>query len=439
MPCMKKPFLTATLLFLHFLLFAQTEEAKLERALFDLPDVSFKKIPTEPGAPPQYDIRVKQPLDHRHPEKGWFYQRLRLIHHGFERPVVMSTQGYQLNTGKNEIEAILDANHLNIEHRFFGESVPDPLQWEYLTLEQVTADLHHVNQLFRNIYTTKHWVSTGISKGGQTTIFYRYFYPDDVMVSIPYVAPFNNSLEDKRIYTFLDTVGSDECRKNIYRLQVFLLEHENEAVERIKWFSKGAGLSYYYLGSVEKAFEYAVLEYSFSFWQWGHSCDAIPTGDDLDTVLEYFLKVSDIGFFSDRDMSGYAPHYYQAATQMGYYGYNIAPFKKYLTQFKENPLATFAPTGSNPPPYDNSLNEKVEHWLQNKGDNFLYIYGGSDTWSADRITPSPKVNSKTYILPGKDHGQARIRNMSADMQQDFAEKLKDWLGTEVNLQKLNGK
>ena len=34
-------------------------------------------------------------------------------------------------------------------------------------------------------------------------IFYRYFYPNDVDLSIPYVAPINNAYEDKRLYKFM--------------------------------------------------------------------------------------------------------------------------------------------------------------------------------------------------------------------------------------------
>lgn len=425
---MKKTLLATLLLFAFSLLGAQTDDvARLERALYDLPDVSFQRLPDYEGHP-QYDLRVRQELDHSDPSRGYFYQQVRLTHHGFSRPVVINTQGYYLHTGKNEIEAILDANYLNVEHRFFGPSTPDSLQWQYLALEQVAADLHDINLLFRQIYAGP-YVSTGISKGGQTTIFYRYFYPDDVVVSIPYVAPFNMGLEDPRIYTFLDTVGTPECRKKIRDFQIYLLQHRQEALTRIKWFSKGAKLNYDYLGSLEKAFEYAVLEYSFSFWQWGGKCDDIPVNPtDIDAALDHFLKISDIGFFSDRDIDHYAAHYYQAGTQMGYYGYNIAPFKQYLTQFKENPSAVFVPKNANPPPYDNRLNEQVDRWLRSSGNNILYIYGAADTWSADRITPSAQVNSRSYILPGKDHGQARIRNMSAAMQQDFSGKLSEWLG-----------
>ena len=101
-----------------------------------------------------------------------------------------------------------------MEHRYFGESMPDSLNYNYLNLKQATADLHHIRQLFGQIYTGK-WVSTGVSKGGATTIFYRYFYPEDVDASVPYVAPVNREQEDQRLYRFLDTIGTDQCREKI--------------------------------------------------------------------------------------------------------------------------------------------------------------------------------------------------------------------------------
>ena len=270
--------LLTTLCFLlsALVLSAQADEKKLERALYDLPDLSFTKI-SQPGQfPVQYGLRIRQFVDHNDPSKGYFFQRVILTHRGFERPTVMNTQGYELNFGKSELEVALEANSLNIEHRFFGESRPDSMLWKYLTLEQATADLHHINQLFKNLYKGK-WISTGISKGGQTTIFYKYFYPTDVDVWVPYVAPFNNSLEDQRIYAFLDTVGPAECRKKIFDFQKYMLENEDKALEKLKWYAKGANLTFNYLdNSLGKAFEYTVLEYSFSFWQWGSDCASIP-------------------------------------------------------------------------------------------------------------------------------------------------------------------
>lgn len=426
---MKKILFSISVLFLASTAGAQSaEEKKLERALFDLPDISFKRI-SEPGSTElTYMVRVRQPLDHTDPSKGFFYQRVDFLHRGFDHPVVMNTQGYALNFGKNELQVALDANYLNIEHRFFAESTPDPVQWKYLTLEQVTADLHYINQLFKKLYKTK-WISTGISKGGQTTIFYKYFYPDDVDVSVPYVAPFNYNIEDKRIYRFLDSIGTPECRKKIFDVQQYLLQQEDKALEKLQWYVKGANLSFNYLdNSLGKAYELAVLELSFSFWQWGADCNEIPVKQSLDSTLNYLLRISGLDFFADAGMKTYASHYYQAGTQMGYYGYNIEPFKKYIKHFTSNPSAVFMPKEAGAVPYDNSLNEKAGRWLQEKGNNIIYIYGGFDTWSAERVVPSSAVNSRSFILPGKDHGQARIKNMDTAMKTEIKQLLENWTG-----------
>ncbi|HEV3324172.1 MAG TPA: hypothetical protein VG052_01160, partial [Puia sp.] len=130
---------------------AQSDELSLERAMFNLPDLSFTKISTPADKYLKYELIIRQPLDHGHPEKGYFYQHATLLHKGLSHPTVMETQGYWLSNGRNEVEKMLDANDLNIEYRFYGKSKPDSMQWEYLTIEQATADLHAINQLFRNI------------------------------------------------------------------------------------------------------------------------------------------------------------------------------------------------------------------------------------------------------------------------------------------------
>lgn len=425
---MKLPFILLLSLAPLFL-FCQKQESAIEQALFDLPGVSFKKI-SAPGDPYlRYDLSIKQPVDHWHPEKGYFYQRVILNHRGFQNPTVMETQGYAVRTAdRNEIDKILNANNLNIEHRFFAGSVPDSLDWQYLNEEQATADLHAINQLFRTIYKGK-WISTGISKGGSTTLYYKYFFPSDVDLAIPYVAPLDNSLEDQRIYAFFDTMGSPQCRNKIHQFQEFLLKHEKEAIEKLTWYSKGAGLHYDYTGSVGKSFEYAVLEYPFSFWQYyNNSCDSIPTNNSVDDYLDQLLKIANISSFADEGIRPYESHYYQASTQTGYYGYNIAPFKKYLHYFTENPSASFPPKTAALKPFDGSLNQKVQDWLAEKGNNIIYIYGGADTWTIAGITLSGKVNSKKYVLPGANHATARIKNMDPQMKQSFADEVKKMTG-----------
>jgi len=433
-----KYFLFITLCLCILNVFGQTDKQMLERSLFNLPNVSFTDV-SKPGDHfLTYDLLIRQPLDHQHPEKGSFDQWVQLRHKGFKNPMVIETHGYQMSKGRNEVEQILDANNFGVEYRFFGKSVPDSLQWEYLTIEQATNDLHAIHELFKELYKGK-WISTGISKGGQTTIYYKYFYPDDVELAVPYVAPMDDSLEDTRIYTFLDTIGTPECRKKIVDFQKFLLLHENEAVEKLKWYSKGAGLKFNYTGSIGKAFEYTVLEYSFSFWQWGRSCDSIPATESVDKCLDELLKVTNISFFSDKDMQNYGPHYYQAASQTGYYGYNIVPFRKYLKHFSSNPSALFPPKSATIQPSTGELNKKVEAWLMEKGNNILYIYGGIDTWSAARVLVSDKVNSKSFLIPGANHGTARIKNLPVPMQHEFTQLVKSWTGLDCNLGALKNK
>ncbi len=178
--------------------------------------------------------------------------------------------------------------------------------------------------------------------------------------------------------------------------------------------------------SLAKAFELAVLEYPFGFWQWGGSCNEIPVNVSIDSALSYFLKESGIDLFADKAMKQYEPHYYQAATQMGYYGYNIEPFKKYLTQFKSNPLASFTPKEAGKSVYDNTLNEKTYQWLKEHGDRMIFIYGGKDTWSADRMILPDKIDSKIFVISGANHGTARIKNMSKDMRNNLIEAIKKW-------------
>lgn len=420
--------------FLIFGIFYNTnaQSQNLEELLFELPDVIFYEIDSTEDYGPTYQIKVKQPLDHFDKTTGYFYQKVYLTHKGFDRPIVMNTAGYGRNNNSlYELTELLKANQINVEHRYFGESVPDSLDYKYLNLEQVTADLHHINQLFKKIYSGK-WISMGISKGGATTIFYRYFYPNDVDVSVPYVAPINTEFEDKRIYTFLDTIGTDECRSNIKSLQIRLLENREKVLPLLKFYSIGAELNYSYL-TFEQAFEYAVLEYPFTFWQYGSSCDSIPNeNSSLDESVEYLISLDILSWFSDNSIDLSGPHYYQSATEMGYYGYEIDEFKKYIKALPndKNPHATFLPNKIKAE-FDGTLLKKVNKWIKNDGNKFIYIYGTFDTWFACAVQPSKKVDSKWFFLEGKHHRNARIKEMNEKEKQELISTLENWLSIDI--------
>lgn len=426
----KLTFLITFLFVISYSSIAQNDNLKTR--LFELPDVIFSEVDEAEGFKEVYKLYIKQPLDHSDHTKGFFYQKAFLSHKGFDRPMVMVTEGYSNPRNWNyELTNLLEANQISVEHRYFGESLPDSLNYDYLNLEQATADLHHINQLFREIYDSK-WISTGISKGGATTIFYKYYYPKDVEVSVPYVAPINRSFEDTRIYDFLDAVGTEDCRNKIAAFQRRILKNREKALPLLNFYSKGAKVDYDYL-SLEQAFEYAVLEYSFSFWQYGHDCEKIPNESaSLEEALDYLLGVSNIIFFSDRDIERYGAHYFQSAEEMGYYGYETEDFKDLLKALphSHNPHATFVP-GKLSVKFDDTLLKKVNKWLRKNGSNIIYINGAIDTWSATAVPKNDKVDSVWFFMDGKHHGNARIKNMSKDEKQLLIATLEKWLKMKI--------
>jgi hypothetical protein len=421
-----------TFLFLIVLSFANLVAQNIEDLLFELPDVIFKEVKSIDGYEHNYELHIKQPIDHSQPAKGYFYQKVFLSHKGFDRPTVIVTEGYDRKYNSiYEISKLLDANQIDVEHRYFGDSKPDSLDYNYLNLKQVSADLHHINQLFKKIYKEK-WISTGISKGGATTVFYRYFYPDDVDISMPYVAPINNAYEDKRIYKFLNTAGTETCRKNIISYQRKLLENRDKILPKLHYYSKGAGVKYTYL-TIDEAFEFAVLEYSFSFWQSGISCDDIPSATaSLDKMIDHLIDVSNILFFSDASIAKYGSHYYQAAEEMGYYGYETNNFKDLLKALpvKPYPYAALTPNKISVE-FDNTLLKNVNKWLKSNSNKFIYIYGASDTWSATAVPESDIDNSVWFFMDGKHHYNARIRNMDNEDYDKLVNTLENWLSLTI--------
>lgn len=217
--------------------FAQSDLSFTDR-LNDLEGIEVEAIESFDSLYQTFKISIKQPIDHNNPEAGTFSQKVYLSHFDFNQPVVLVTEGYHARRNYlSEPAQFLNANQVIVEHRFFGESAPDSLDWTKLTTFQAASDHHRIVELFKKIYPGK-WLSTGISKGGQTTNYFRYYFPDDVTVSMPYVAPMNIEQEDPRINLFLRTVGTPECRAKLLDFQRKLLAKEGEILPLLKRFKE---------------------------------------------------------------------------------------------------------------------------------------------------------------------------------------------------------
>ena len=262
------------LLFLSFfcVLLAMAAPGELKEKLQTLSGVSAIETLKTELYPEKYLVRVTQEVDPLGKQAGTFKQRVVLCHIGFDRPTVLVTEGYGgayalRETYQEELSKLLNANVIFVEYRYFLESKPDPLNWDYLTAENSAYDLHRITELFKQIYTGK-WISTGISKGGQTTTLYRAYFPDDVDFSVPYVAPLNRGVEDGRHEIFLEKVGTKAERKKIRDFQLEILKNRDELMPLFEAYVKEKG--YQFRVPTEEIYDYSVLEYPFALWQWEH-------------------------------------------------------------------------------------------------------------------------------------------------------------------------
>jgi hypothetical protein len=431
---MKKFLYAIPTLAILIVLTAQTvfSQSALQVKLEDLPGIiSVKQIENTRFYTETYEIYFEQPLDHNNPDGKKFKQRMYLSHFDESLPIVLNTTGYNADTNRViELAEILRNNNLLVEHRFFGKSAPEKIDWKYLTVEQAANDHHKIIETFKRIYNNK-WITSGISKGGQTTIFHRYFYPDDVDASVAYVAPLNIAQEDPRIYSFLRSVGTQECRKKMIEFQREVLKRKKDLLPLFK--NKYESLGYTYsLGIDEYIFEYVVLEYGFAFWQWqNETCEDIPPVDASNEVLfNHLIKCSPINYLSDQGIEPIAPFFYQAYAEIGYYGYDITDFRDLLTEIKEPTSKIFLPKGTDPE-FNYPLMQKINTWVQKEGNNMLFIYGEIDTWSAPAVQLTGETNAIKMVKKGGAH-RTRIKDFSDEEKEIIYSTLEEWLDIQIS-------
>ncbi len=378
----------------------------------------------------KYVTYFTQPLDHRHPEKGSFRQRVIVSHAGFDRPTVIVTEGYGAAYAlrpqyREELSKLLNANMIFVEYRYFLESTPEPKDWQYLTAENSADDLHAITTAFKSIYPGK-WIATGISKGGQTTLLYRTFYPDDVVISVPYVAPLCYGVEDGRHEPFLHKVSTPENRKKIEDFQLEALKRKATLLPRFEKYCTEK--NYSFRAPIEEIYDYSVLEYSFALWQWGTPISSIPatTASD-DEIFSHLLAISEPGYFTADSPN--ASFFVQAARELGYYDYDVQPFKQYLSiQSSEGYLhRLMLPEELKDMPFDKTLSKKITKFLKKQDPKMIFIYGQNDPWTAAGVTwLKNKKNIHVFIQPNGSH-LARINTLPEAEKAKVMELINEWL------------
>jgi len=92
------------------------------------PDLIVKKIEGDSAFTEIYEIFIEQPVDHFNPQSPRFTQKIYLSHIDKNLPMVVELDGYSVRNRPNELSRIFKSNQMLVEHRYFGESVPEPFE-----------------------------------------------------------------------------------------------------------------------------------------------------------------------------------------------------------------------------------------------------------------------------------------------------------------------
>lgn len=422
----------ALILFLITINLSAQEDFNLLPSLKNIPGLKIKEMDTDTIYSQKYEVFLEQPLDYKNPGLGTFQQRFFICHRGIDKPVVFVTEGYGAGYAENpryrsELATLLDANEIVVEHRYCSESSPKKPDWQYLTVENAANDHHQIIKLMKTIYQGK-WVSTGISKGGQTALFHRTFFPADVDATVGYVCPLNFSSEDLRVYDFLDDVGTEECRKRIQEYQLLMLKNREQYLPEFEKIAKKKNLTFSI--GVGAAYELTVMEYEFAFWQWGTNCNQVPDASaSMTRCLDQLDKVASFDWASDQGVEKFQPFFYQAMTEIGMYGYDLEPFKDQLKYLNDNTFSFTCPDD-----YICEFNAetmiRVDNFVRHEAQNMIFIYGEWDPWSSTAVQWSGNPAVLVVYKPQGSHN-TRIYNLPEKEKNQVLDKLEEWLGVTI--------
>lgn len=399
-----------------------------------------------------YEVFFNQPIDHNNPSAGTMRQKAFIFFKGFDRPTVMYTSGYNLSDGwKNmgylDIAYNMDANLIIVEHRYFGDSKNlNDTRWDYLTIEQAAADHHAIFQALKPLLP-KEWVSTGTSKDGMTSLFYRYFYPDDMTVTTVFCSPFMTSLYYLPVGTYLDNEsGSDAERENMHNLYYRLLGSD-EVYATYEKMCNDYNAKILELHPEQKApfyahpYSYVYSLASFFFTQFSYNTAKeralnIPSATaDSTVILDYIyfraeLEKNGLWRYNSpmapaEDKEDYYwkgddtyPYYIQTAKQLGQFTYDFSRYESLMggpLPVNDNPSGLFEQDTWLYSTYDNTKMKDIrENFIPNTDRPILFYYAQGDPWTGARPDKINKEKSMLLI------GQRGVHNQDLNNPEHFS-------------------
>lgn len=409
-----------------------TQATDIKDRLLAIPGMSL--IEEKPYTGYRYFVlNYTQPIDHRHPSKGTFKQRLTVLHKDTARPTAFFTSGYGVSTtpSRSEPTRIIDGNQVSMEYRYFTPSRPQPADWSKLDIWQAASDQHRIFKALKRVYDKK-WVATGGSKGGMTATYYERFYPRDMDGVVAYVAP-NDVVnkEDSRYDEFFETVGTKECRAKLEAVQREALVRREPLEKKYAAFAEAGNYTFKTVGNLDKAFEAVVLDLVWGFWQYQpeSACADVPdasTASDQ-AIFDYVDEVGGWTSYTDQGLTPYTPYYYQAGTQLG--SPDISqPWLGDLSRYGYQPPRNFVPREI-PMKFQSGAMKDVDRWVRHNAQRMMYVYGENDPWGAEPFRPArgAKHDSHVFTAPGANHG-ANVAGLVAADKAKATERIQAWAG-----------
>ncbi len=149
-------------------------------------------------------------------------------------------------------------------------------------------------------------------------------------------------------------------------------------------------------------------------------------------VINFFIhklkKAGILNAFSVESQSYYLPFLVQAYQEIGYYNFDVDSLKSQLNYVTDPSNAVFLPDSLRLPYLDNQM-EKVHHWLENNGNNFLYIYGELDPWRSTSPNPDSRTNALKMVLKKGSHA-TRLKDFTEEEQKRALDLIKKWMRVE---------
>ncbi len=375
-----------------------------------------------PGDRNNFTMSIDQPVDHNNPNGEKFTQEFYVSHRGFDKPVVVVTDGYSVYYKyRDELAEILDANLIVINYRYYNNAIPENPDLSFLTIKQAATDHHKIVNSFKKIYKKSKWISTGISKGGMSAIYYKRFYPNDIDVVVPRVAPTFNGMADSRVTSFFNDVTRMEKVGKINELMMDVLARREKFTPLLNSYIPKNSILRKKLTN-DEILELLVSNYIFNYWKNGEvDYKPVPSAGSFEPVVlrslirefSYVLYMSELP-----DAKAYMHQTFSEIGGSSYdhgelkYKYNIDELYFRICDIDSEPV------------FNPEILLDINTWVEENGNNILYVYGEEDPYSSYQFEIGENTNAQKFIVKDESH-LFRLKDM--DNYDQFYKALMDRL------------